>query len=115
MVATGCALRVFPLALAAILIVGFCIMGAQAALNALAATLYPTAIRTTGMGWALGIGRFGSIVGPILGGQLIGMHLPPETLFAVAAIPTALAMLVVLPMHRRDTMQSDHSEAVSTS
>lgn len=50
-------------------------MGAQAALNALAATLYPTAIRTTGMGWALGIGRFGSIVGPILGGQLIGMHL----------------------------------------
>lgn len=114
-VATGWLLRVFPLALVAILVVGFCIMGAQAALNAFAATLYPTSVRTTGMGWALGIGRFGSIVGPIVGGQLIGLRLPPETLFAVAAIPTALAMLVVLPMRHRDTMQPDHAEVVRAS
>ncbi|WP_175693945.1 MFS transporter [Burkholderia ambifaria] len=114
-VATGYVMRVFPAALVTISIVGFCIMGAQAALNAFAATLYPTSIRTTGMGWALGIGRLGSIAGPVIGGQLIGLRLPTETLFIAAAIPTALAMLVVLPMRPRDAMHADAAAAAATS
>ena len=47
---------------------GFCIVGGQTASNALAADYYPTSIRSTGVGWCLGIGRIGGIVGPILGG-----------------------------------------------
>ena len=52
----------------AIFAAGFCIVGGQIASNALAATFYPTAVRATGVGWALGIGRIGSIVGPLVGG-----------------------------------------------
>src|SRR6476660_4549891 len=48
----------------AIFAAGFCIVGGQIAANALAAGFYPTAVRATGVGWALGIGRVGSIVGP---------------------------------------------------
>jgi MFS transporter, AAHS family, 4-hydroxybenzoate transporter len=47
----------------AIFAAGFCMVGGQIAANALAATFYPTSIRATGVGWALGIGRVGSIIG----------------------------------------------------
>jgi len=50
---------------------GFCVTGGQTASNAAAAAYYPTAIRSTGVGWCLGIGRVGSIIGPILGGVLL--------------------------------------------
>ena len=59
--------------------------GGQAGINALAGTLYPTYMRSTGTGWAFGIGRFGSIMGPVIGGQLIALALPLGTLFATAA------------------------------
>src|SRR4030081_346970 len=49
----------------AIFAAGFCIVGGQIAANALAATFYPTAVRATGVGWALGIGRVGSIGGAV--------------------------------------------------
>ena len=66
---------------------GFCIVGGQTAANALAAGAYPTAARATGVGWALGIGRVGSIVGPLIGGLLLSLHWSTEALFGVAAIP----------------------------
>src|ERR1700710_1314539 len=55
----------------AIFIAGFCMVGGQIAANALAAGFYPTSVRATGVGWALGIGRVGSIVGPLIGGALL--------------------------------------------
>ena len=48
----------------AIFAAGFCVVGGQIAANALAAGFYPTSVRATGVGWALGIGRVGSIIGP---------------------------------------------------
>ena len=50
---------------------GFGVVGGQTSSNALTAEFYPTAIRSTGVGWALGIGRIGSIIGPTLGGALL--------------------------------------------
>ena len=44
----------FPLTMLITLVLGFVVQGAQGALGALAATFYPTAIRSTGVGWALG-------------------------------------------------------------
>lgn len=70
---------------------GLCIPGGQCGINALAGTIYPTAIRSTGAGWALGIGRIGSILGPVLGGLLISLDLPYRTLFVVLAVPPLLA------------------------
>lgn len=69
---------------------GFCILGNQLGLNAVSGLLYPTAIRSNGVGWANAIGRFGAISGPMIGGWLIGRHLPLQRLFFVPVAPMAL-------------------------
>src|SRR5262249_7304934 len=60
------------------LLLGITVQGAQAGLNALAASFYPTNIRATGIGWALGVGRVGSIVGPSVGGALLSLQWTPD-------------------------------------
>ena len=75
---------------------GVAIQGAQAGLNALAANFYPTAIRSTGVGWALGIGRVGSIVGPAIGGMLLSMGWTPQRIFLAGMAPALLASLAFL-------------------
>jgi len=72
---------------------GFCTLGAQFGNNAASGLLYPTAIRARGVGWALGVGRFGSIVGPLVGGMLIGLDFPPQQLFLFAAVPMLAGLL----------------------
>ena len=72
---------------------GLGIIGGQNACHALTASFYPTAIRSTGVGWALGIGRIGSIVGPVLGGLLLARGVPIGQVFWVAAIPALIATL----------------------
>ncbi|WP_307867024.1 MFS transporter [Variovorax sp. E3] len=91
-----------PLALllAVVMVSGFCVVGAQPALIALASGVYPTTVRATGMGWSLGIGRAGSIVGPVLAGWLIGLHWSHSALFIAAAVPALLSCLMVLCMGR---------------
>jgi MFS transporter, AAHS family, 4-hydroxybenzoate transporter len=85
---------------AAIFAAGFCIVGGQIASNALTATFYPTAIRSTGVGWALGIGRIGSIVGPLVGGVMLARNVEARLLFAVAAIPALVAAAAALFLAR---------------
>ena len=84
---------------------GFCIVGGQTASNALAADYYPTSIRSTGVGWCLGIGRIGGIVGPILGGILLAMGGGARRVFWVAAIPAVIgtmAALAVAAMRKKE-------------
>ncbi|RKE39019.1 AAHS family 4-hydroxybenzoate transporter-like MFS transporter [Paraburkholderia sp. BL23I1N1] len=85
----------FALLMTMVFIVGFCVIGGQISLNALAANLYPTAIRATGVGWALGFGRIGSIIGPVVGGLLIASGLDLTSLFAVSALPGLIAAVAV--------------------
>ncbi|MFJ3681357.1 MFS transporter [Pseudomonas sp. NPDC090208] len=61
--------------------------GAQILANAFAVQSYPAHIRSTGLGWAMGIGRIGAIVGPLLGAVLQGFTLPLQVSFLVFAIP----------------------------
>ncbi len=70
---------------------GFLVIGGQSGANAMAAEYYPTALRSTGVGWALGIGRVGSIVGPLLGGMLISLEPSASRLFLAASGPVLLA------------------------
>ncbi|WP_316191056.1 MULTISPECIES: MFS transporter [unclassified Bradyrhizobium] len=84
----------------AIFAAGFCIVGGQIAANALTATYYPTAIRSTGMGWALGIGRIGSIVGPLVGGAMLAAKVGVDMLFAAAAIPALIAAVAAAALVR---------------
>jgi AAHS family 4-hydroxybenzoate transporter-like MFS transporter len=81
-----------------VFLAGMGIVGGQAAINALAATYYPTALRSTGIGWSLGIGRIGAIVGPVLAGQFMALHWSNERLFIAAAVPALISALVMLSM-----------------
>ncbi len=90
-----------PMALLVVaFLAGFCLLGLQFGLNAASAMIYPTAVRSSGSGWAFGIGRFGSIVGPIFGGFLIHMQISLQTLFVIAAIPFAVGAVACLLLAR---------------
>ena len=89
-----------PLVTLAIFCSGFCIVGGQTASNALAATYYPTDIRSTGVGWSLGIGRVGSIVGPLVGGMMLSRQVGAETLFMSAAVPALAAAAAAFALGR---------------
>ncbi|MGC1778105.1 MAG: MFS transporter [Xanthobacteraceae bacterium] len=79
---------------------GICAIGAQGAANALTTSLYPTSIRTSGLGWGLGIGRIGSIVGPVVGGILISLNWDNQQLFLTAAIPGVIAAIAIVLLAR---------------
>jgi MFS transporter, AAHS family, 4-hydroxybenzoate transporter len=66
---------------------GFFVVGAQFACTALGPMFYPTSYRADGEGTALAVAKIGSIAGPVIGGVVIGMHLPLYQLFYVAALP----------------------------
>lgn len=75
---------------------GFMVIGAQAGLNVLAAQFYPTSIRSTGVGWALGMGRIGSIVGPNLAGMLRSKDWLPGQVLLAGVIPALFAFASIL-------------------
>ena len=81
---------------AVVLISGICIVGGQPAVNALTATLYPISLRATGVGWSLGIGRAGSIIGPVVAGQLIRLQWSNTALFVAAAVPALASCVMVV-------------------
>jgi MFS transporter, AAHS family, 4-hydroxybenzoate transporter len=74
---------------------GVSVQGAQGGLNALAAVFYPTGIRSTGIGWGAGIGRIGSIVGPLIGGMLLARAWTPRQIFLAGALPAICSAIVV--------------------
>jgi AAHS family 4-hydroxybenzoate transporter-like MFS transporter len=81
-----------PLLVMTVFASGMGVIGGQTVSNALTADFYPTAIRSTGIGWALGIGRVGSILGPILGSFLLSYGGSTRRVFWAAAAPALIAM-----------------------
>src|SRR5580698_5904692 len=75
---------------------GAAMIGSQLGANAMAAGLYPARIRSTGVGWALGIGRLGGIAGPAIGGALLAFGLPPKQIFLCACGPALIAACATL-------------------
>jgi AAHS family 4-hydroxybenzoate transporter-like MFS transporter len=72
---------------------GFFTLGIQLGLNAISTMIYPTNVRALGAGWALGIGRLGSILGPLIGGVLISANLPIPSLYLFGAVPFAVGAI----------------------
>src|SRR5215831_523812 len=85
----------------AAILAGFCIPGGQTGVNALAATYYPTDLRSTGIGAGLGVGRLGAILGPWIAGQLLFHHWPPRDLFLAATFPALISAVSVLAIRGR--------------
>ncbi len=102
--------------LIALFIVGFGISGGQTGISAVGVDLYPTAARATGLGWAYGVGRIGSIVGPAVGGLLIAAGLASTTIFSLTIIPTILAAvgIVILAVRRRSMRIAEQTIAPVT-
>jgi len=80
-------------------IAGLGIVGGQSGVNAFSATYYPTDLRSTGVGAGLGVGRVGAIVGPYVGGVLLGMKWSAQELFLAAAVPALISAFVMAWMH----------------
>jgi AAHS family 4-hydroxybenzoate transporter-like MFS transporter len=90
----------YALLLAVVFFSGMTVVGSQTGANATAGALYPARMRTSGIGWALGIGRLGGIAAAPLGGFLLAHGFEPRHVFlsacffaAVAAVGTALLAL----------------------
>jgi AAHS family 4-hydroxybenzoate transporter-like MFS transporter len=84
--------------LVTIFFAGFFVLGIQSAINVIGALVYPTSLRANGSGWQLGIGRIGSIVGPLLGALFVG--LPVEKLYMWSALPFAAGAVVCFAIYR---------------
>ncbi|NWK76858.1 aromatic acid/H+ symport family MFS transporter [Aquitalea sp. LB_tupeE] len=95
----------------AVFLTGFAVVGGQPAINAMAANNYPTALRTTSVGWSLGIGRIGSLIGPVLGGQLIALNWSQSTLFHLVALPSVLIVLILLLGSRAQAVRNQRAAA----
>jgi AAHS family 4-hydroxybenzoate transporter-like MFS transporter len=87
-----------PALLAASFFAGFCVLGVQSGINVCGALVYPTSLRANGSGWELGIGRLGSIVGPLLGALFV--TLPVDKLYVWSAMPFLIGALVCYAIHR---------------
>jgi AAHS family 4-hydroxybenzoate transporter-like MFS transporter len=102
----------FPLMMAITFVLGFAVQGAQGGLSAVAATFYPISIRSTGIGWCLGVGRIGSIVGPMFGGVMLKLDWSPREILLAGSIPALCAAAATFTSLRlRCNLPAEQKEA----
>jgi benzoate transport len=82
--------------------IGITVQGAFNGFWPLAARIYPTEMRGTGIGWALGVGRIGAVLGPIVGGLLVGAGVSISAIFAIYTIPALIAAGLCLALRDAD-------------
>ena len=86
-------------------------IGTQIVANAYTGQFYPMAVRSTGLGWALGIGRTGAILAPIVIGVLVSMKLPLQQNFMAISIPAVIGMIAVLLIDHSRSSSAHHQGA----
>jgi MFS transporter, AAHS family, benzoate transport protein len=79
---------------------GALIVGGQNVVHILVMDTYGSDVRATGLGWALGVGRIGGILGPLLGGYLLSLKLPFPAYFVTFAIPAVLAAICIIALRK---------------
>ena len=101
LVSSGIAMAVFARApnqvsvlLPVIFVIGVLLQGGFTGLYAAVAKAYPTNMRSTGVGWSIGLGRSGAVAGPAVAGYLIAAGLDMSTNFIIFAIPIAIGGLI---------------------
>lgn len=80
-----------------VFLAGFFAFGVQTCLHGVVGSLYPTRIRANGVGWAIGIAKIGSMLGPYIGGLLIA-GLTSQQLFMAAASPLVLVAVLAFAL-----------------
>lgn len=101
-------------------LVGMLINGCVAGLYTVTPAAYPSALRTTGVGWGIGIGRFGAIFAPITVGALLDAGWTPPSLYAAVAVVVVLAAVALIGIRpylgaeQRIAVKTAQNEAVPT-
>ncbi len=90
----------------------FCQVGGQAGLNTLATLGYPPEMRSSGMGWATGVGRIGGIVFPLLGGMALDTTLGMQAIMMLIAAPALVIAFLVLLLGLGSRQQQESPGAV---
>lgn len=93
-----------PILYTLITIAGASTIGSQILLYTFVAQYYPSSVRSTGMGFASGVGRIGAIAGPVLTGALLSLQLAHQMNFMMIAIPGVIASLAIFLI---DTKNAD--------
>ena len=90
-------------------------IGTQIVSLAYAGQFYPMAVRGTGIGWALGVGRVGAIAAPIVIGVLVGMSMPLQQNFIAIALPGLIAAIAISLIDHRRSASAHHADVTSPS
>jgi MFS transporter, AAHS family, 4-hydroxybenzoate transporter len=101
----------FPVLCVVICGAGMGIGGCQHGINSVSGALYPPPIRSTGTGWALGLGRVGQIGGPLIGGMLLGLGWASRDIFLAASVP---ALCVAIGMATLGWLRHAHDARAAT-
>ena len=87
-------------------------IGTQIMLLAYMARFYAPNIRSTGIGWGLGMGRVGAILGPILTGWLLSLQLPHFYNFLALSIPAVIGIVTVFLINDRRAYHADQQDSL---
>ncbi|WP_138472784.1 aromatic acid/H+ symport family MFS transporter [Poseidonocella sp. HB161398] len=99
---------------ALVFVAGATTIGTQILLYASVAQLYPLSVRSTGLGWASGVGRIGAIAGPTIGGLLLAQRYPLQQNFLIFAIPAAVSAIAMAVFGLANARRMAVPEAVAT-
>jgi MFS family permease len=83
------------------LIIGIVQQGGFTGLYGAAAKAYPTRVRSTGIGWCIGLGRSGAVMGPAAAGYLLAAGLDMSALYFIFAVPMAVGGMIAWRLHIR--------------
>jgi len=89
------------LLLSLVLVIGILFQGGFTGLYAVAAKVYPASFRSTGVGWAIGLGRTGAVIGPGVAGFLIAAGFDMSANFYIFSVPTILGGIIAYRLHVR--------------
>ena len=92
--------------------VGACSTGAQIVAYAYCGQFYPMAIRSTGIGFAAGVGRLGAILAPVLIGQIVSMKLPLEQNFLVIGAAGVVGAIALSFINHGRSASTHHVDAI---
>ncbi len=104
-VVTGAVSGDVTLLLASVFCAGFFLISSLVGSVGYTAAYYPTAIRSTGVGWGMGVGRVGAIIGPLVAGALIALDWTTPALFYAAGAVTLIGAAATLLMPRRNAAE----------
>jgi len=97
-----------PAFLVLIASIGFFLVGGQLAVISLCGIFYPTAYRANGAGWASGVAKIGSVLGPLAGGWVLSTNMPVRNIFAVLAICPAVFAVCIYAVGRIHSRMLGH-------